>query len=77
MKTFDCRTRGWFYDEWEKKRVRKEGGREEGGGREGESVDLLLENILTGEPSLLIPGQPLNCQVGPATNTATTCFLRR
>ena len=60
-----------------KKRVsgRGEGGRE--GGREEESVDLLLENILTGEPSLLIPGQPLNCQVGPATNTATTCFLRR
>lgn len=30
---------------------------------------LLLENISTGFPS---QGQPLNCQAGPITNTATT-----
>ena len=34
-----------------------------------------LVNISTGEPSLVRPGQPLNCHVGPATNTQTTCFL--
>ena len=36
----------------------------------------LLVKMSTGEPSLVRPGQPLNCQAGPATNTATTCFLR-
>ena len=35
----------------------------------------LLVNMSTGEPSLVSPGQPLNCRVGPATNTHTTCFL--
>lgn len=36
---------------------------------------LLLLKISTGEPSPVRPGHPLNCQAGPATNTATTCFL--
>ena len=29
----------------------------------------------TGDPPANTSGHPLNCQVGPATNTATTCFL--
>ena len=31
--------------------------------------------MLTGELSGPTPGHPLNCHVGPATSTATTCFL--
>ena len=36
--------------------------------------DLLLENISTGFPS---HGQPLNCQLGPCTKTATTRSLHK
>lgn len=36
----------------------------------------LLANMSTGEPSGSSHGQPLNCQAGPCTNTATTRSLR-
>lgn len=36
----------------------------------------LLAKMSTGEPSGSSHGQPLNCQAGPCTNTATTRSLR-
>ena len=39
-------------------------------------IVLLFEKISTGDPPLSTPGHPLNCHVGPATKTATTCFLK-
>ena len=36
----------------------------------------LLANISTGDPSGSSHGQPLNCQAGPCTNTATTRSLQ-
>ena len=37
---------------------------------------LHFVNMSTGDPPASTPGHPLNCHVGPATNTATTCFLK-
>lgn len=37
--------------------------------------NILLVKMSAGDPPFTIQGHPLNCQLGPATNTATTLFL--